>query len=166
MANGGWGGGIELAGCSLLMRVNVHVYERVRGGGGGVKRISCFDGARSQPERTVHVLYCGGVHYDALLVDSKDLAFAPAPAPRPVKPPGGHPAHPRCPVDSAPCACRGVALSLTLCCHHRHTFDHGPPSKKAKFGSQGAWGKLFGGAVGGGSFQKNVSGLKHGHRWW
>ena len=78
MASGGWGGGIEMAAFSRLKRVNVHVYERKRGGGlfsrrgrgssggaGGFKRISCFDypGAR----KTVHVLYCGGVHYDALV---------------------------------------------------------------------------------------------------
>lgn len=43
-------------------QVNVHVYEKERWG--GYKRISCFDvdGAR----KTVHVLYCGGVHFDAL----------------------------------------------------------------------------------------------------
>jgi hypothetical protein len=45
-----------------VAQVNVHVYE----GGGlwGFKRISCFDveGAR----RTLHLLYCGGVHFDAL----------------------------------------------------------------------------------------------------
>ncbi len=65
-----------MAAFSRLKRVNVHVYERKRGGGmfsrrgrgsggGGFKRISCFDypGAR----QTVHVLYCGGVHYDALV---------------------------------------------------------------------------------------------------
>ena len=44
-----------MAACSRLNTVNIHVYER---GGGGFKRISCFDapGAR----RTVHVLYRGG----------------------------------------------------------------------------------------------------------
>jgi hypothetical protein len=53
-----------MAACSHLKRVNVHVYERSTMG--SYKRISCFDyerGARS----TVHVLYCGGVHYDALV---------------------------------------------------------------------------------------------------
>jgi hypothetical protein len=73
MAHAGWGGGIEMAACALLKRVNVHVYERKSGlgflptglGGGGYKRISCFD--VSNAARTVHVLYCGGVHYDALV---------------------------------------------------------------------------------------------------
>jgi hypothetical protein len=91
-----WGGGIELAGCSLLHNVNVHVYERVRGGNRGsgpihqIKRISCFggggggagsggagsggDGARG----TVHVLYGGGTHYDALVVKPGDLVKGPA----------------------------------------------------------------------------------------
>ena len=57
-------GGIEMAACSHLKRVNVHVYERSTYN--SYKRISCFDcekGARA----TVHVLYCGGVHYDALV---------------------------------------------------------------------------------------------------
>ena len=46
-----------------LKNINVHVYERSRG---GFQRISCFnvDGART----TVHVLYGGRVHYDALIL--------------------------------------------------------------------------------------------------
>jgi len=64
MATGGWGGGIEMAACSLLKRVNVHVYERRRGG--GFERISCFD-SPTPTQRTIHVLYQGGVHYDALV---------------------------------------------------------------------------------------------------
>jgi hypothetical protein len=75
LSRSGWGGGIELAACARLKRVNVHVYERK---GSAFKRISCFDvppsssssSARSSvtatPVRTLHVLYCGGVHYDAL----------------------------------------------------------------------------------------------------
>ncbi|KAJ1388926.1 hypothetical protein B484DRAFT_409483 [Ochromonadaceae sp. CCMP2298] len=44
---------------------NVHVYER---DGDGFKRISAFD-RPDCPERktTIRVLYCGGVHYDALV---------------------------------------------------------------------------------------------------
>mmetsp|Transcript_41784 Transcript_41784/g.118127 ORF Transcript_41784/g.118127 Transcript_41784/m.118127 type:complete len:395 (-) Transcript_41784:64-1248(-) len=64
IAAGGWGGGIEMAACALLKKVNIHVYERRRGG--SFQRISCFD----SPERTkstIHVLYQGGVHYDALI---------------------------------------------------------------------------------------------------
>jgi len=65
MASGGWGGGIEMASFSQMKRVNVHVFERRRGGGGGYKRISVFDVKGA--DKTVHVLYCGGVHYDALV---------------------------------------------------------------------------------------------------
>lgn len=61
MGTGGWGGGIEMAVCSRLKNVNVHVYEPR---GGAFKRISCFD--VSTAARTIHVLYQGGVHYDAL----------------------------------------------------------------------------------------------------
>ena len=64
MAVGGWGGGIEMAACARLKKVNVHVYERA---GGGFKRISLFD-APGGSTKTIHVLYRGGVHYDALQV--------------------------------------------------------------------------------------------------
>ena len=87
MARGGiWGGGIELAGCSLLMKANVHVWEKLPGsGGGGVKRISCFDylktGQYNQKEAipTIHVLYRGGIHYDALVVDEAEIVRTPPP---------------------------------------------------------------------------------------
>lgn len=46
-----------------LHRVNVHVYEK-RSMRGGFKRISCFDVGGAK--KTVHVLYCGGVHYNAI----------------------------------------------------------------------------------------------------
>eukprot|EP00440_Ansanella_granifera_P007049 gb/GFBE01007636.1/.p1 GENE.gb/GFBE01007636.1/~~gb/GFBE01007636.1/.p1 ORF type:complete len:292 (+),score=61.27 gb/GFBE01007636.1/:1-876(+) len=62
MFYGGWGGGIEMACCSVLKQVNVHVYEKAAG---GFKRISCFDVAR--PRKTVHVLYQGRMHYDSLM---------------------------------------------------------------------------------------------------
>lgn len=61
MSCGGWGGGIEMACCSLLRKVNVHVYERALA---GFKRISCFD--TPQARKTIHVLYQGRMHYDAL----------------------------------------------------------------------------------------------------
>lgn len=64
MASGGWGGGIEMAVCSMLKKVNVHVYEGKRGG--GFERISCFD-SPVKTKTTIHVLYQGGVHYDALV---------------------------------------------------------------------------------------------------
>jgi hypothetical protein len=63
MSTGGWGGGLEMAACSLMKRVNVHVYQR---GGGGYKRISCFD-CPQPADKTINVLYQGGVHYDAFV---------------------------------------------------------------------------------------------------
>jgi len=57
MAVGGWGGGIEMAACSLLKNVNVHVYEN-SGRSLEFKRISCFDAPNAK--QTVHVLYQGG----------------------------------------------------------------------------------------------------------
>lgn len=63
MAQGGWGGGIEMAACCLSQRVNVHVYERRRH---GFERISCFN-CPQKAKQTIHVLYQGGVHYDALV---------------------------------------------------------------------------------------------------
>lgn len=62
ISRSGWGGGIEMAACSRMRGVNVHVYER---SSVGYKRISCFDVPGAT--RTVHVLYRGGVHYDALV---------------------------------------------------------------------------------------------------
>jgi hypothetical protein len=102
MARSGWGGGIEMAACSRLMGVNVWVYEKI---GRGYERISCFDapggggsgggsgggtngGARGAAAAagTVHILYRGGVHYDALLPEGDELAAAVArAAQRPVK---------------------------------------------------------------------------------
>jgi len=66
MKYSGWGGGIEMAACARLMKVNVHVYEKRRRGG-GYERISCFDAPAKGNNKTVHVLYCGGCHYDALV---------------------------------------------------------------------------------------------------
>lgn len=64
MSHGGWGGGIEMAACSRMNKVNVHVYEADRRGG-GYKRISCFDYPHAR--ETIHVLYRGACHYDALV---------------------------------------------------------------------------------------------------
>lgn len=64
MAKGGWGGGIEMAACALLKKVNVHVYERRFLG--GYRRISCFD-CPEQNSSSIHVLYQGAMHYDALV---------------------------------------------------------------------------------------------------
>ena len=49
MATEGWAGGIEFVGCSLLLHVNLHVGESVKGGVGSIKRIGCFNGAPSAP---------------------------------------------------------------------------------------------------------------------
>jgi len=54
-----------MAACSRMKKVNIHVYEASGQGGGGFKRISCFDAPGAS--KTVHVLYRGGVHYDALV---------------------------------------------------------------------------------------------------
>ena len=73
MARGSaWGGGIEMAACSQLHSVSVWVYERR---GGGFERISCFDSADADAP-TVHILYKGGVHYDALIPDAAEVASA------------------------------------------------------------------------------------------
>lgn len=65
MAVSGWGGGIEMAACSLLKNVNIHVYESEKRRNNEFRRISCFDSPNAA--RTIHVLYQGGVHYDALV---------------------------------------------------------------------------------------------------
>jgi hypothetical protein len=64
MARSGWGGGIEMAACSQYKKVNVHVYEQQQGG--NFRRISCFDNPSAQ--KTVHVLYRGRMHFDALVI--------------------------------------------------------------------------------------------------
>mmetsp|Transcript_21002 Transcript_21002/g.30093 ORF Transcript_21002/g.30093 Transcript_21002/m.30093 type:complete len:289 (+) Transcript_21002:657-1523(+) len=67
MARGSWGGGIEMACFSQLKNCNVHVYER---SSMGFKRISAFDHPDNpQSKPVVRVLYCGGIHYDALVVN-------------------------------------------------------------------------------------------------
>eukprot|EP01033_Poteriospumella_lacustris_P014931 gene14931-10679_t len=64
MSRGSWGGGIEMACLSQMKQVNVHVYER---SGMGYKRISAFDvPVNTESRPIIRVLYCGGVHYDAL----------------------------------------------------------------------------------------------------
>merc|ERR1719296_84636 len=56
MRHSGWGGGIEMAACSILHQINVHVYEGRRRG--EFERISCFD-APKRTQRTINVLYKG-----------------------------------------------------------------------------------------------------------
>lgn len=74
MARGGWGGGIEMAAFSRLKKVNVHVFERKRG---DYKRISVFEVPGAS--KTVHVLYQGGVHYDALVPKGPLVKGPPSP---------------------------------------------------------------------------------------
>eukprot|EP00294_Goniomonas_avonlea_P004344 CAMPEP_0114552650 /NCGR_PEP_ID=MMETSP0114-20121206/7236_1 /TAXON_ID=31324 /ORGANISM="Goniomonas sp, Strain m" /LENGTH=277 /DNA_ID=CAMNT_0001737537 /DNA_START=55 /DNA_END=888 /DNA_ORIENTATION=+ len=68
MAGGAWGGGIEMASACMLKNVNIHVYER---SGGAFKRISCFEPPSGVGRKTVHVLYGGRCHYDALVPSSR-----------------------------------------------------------------------------------------------
>eukprot|EP00658_Telonema_sp_P-2_P052279 TRINITY_DN40491_c0_g1_i1.p1 TRINITY_DN40491_c0_g1~~TRINITY_DN40491_c0_g1_i1.p1 ORF type:complete len:151 (+),score=11.50 TRINITY_DN40491_c0_g1_i1:147-599(+) len=81
MSRSGWGGGIELLACSRCFGVNVHVYERRAA---GYKRISAFD--HTDAKGTVPVLYCGGVHYDALKPDLSTGFICKSPTLKPQKP--------------------------------------------------------------------------------
>jgi len=65
MSGGRWGGGIEMAVCAKMKDVNIHVYERRGWFSGGYERISCFENPGAK--KTVSVLYCGGIHYDAFI---------------------------------------------------------------------------------------------------
>jgi len=65
MAVGGWGGGVEIAACSHMYNVNIHVYEADPKSDEFV-RISCFNLDSPKRRRTLHVLYHGRNHYDAL----------------------------------------------------------------------------------------------------
>ena len=49
MSMSGWGGGIEMAVCSLLKKVNVHVYANASSR--GYLRISCLDSPEEQGTR-------------------------------------------------------------------------------------------------------------------
>jgi len=64
MAVEGWGGGIEIASCSQLYKVNIHVYEADPTKTNEYVRISCFNVDRAK--QTLHILYHGRNHYDAL----------------------------------------------------------------------------------------------------
>eukprot|EP00804_Cyclotella_cryptica_P023163 CCRYP_000378-RA/>CCRYP_000378-RA protein AED:0.02 eAED:0.02 QI:929/1/0.66/1/0.5/0.33/3/111/1239 len=65
MAVGGWGGGVEIAACSHMYNVNIHVYETDPKSDEFV-RISCFNLDSPKRRKTLHVLYHGRNHYDAL----------------------------------------------------------------------------------------------------
>lgn len=136
MARSGWGGGIEMAACSRLMGVNVWVYEKV---GRGFERISCFDapcgggggagGGAPRPADaagTVHILYQGGVHYDALLPEGAELAAAVAQA-----------AHR--PVKASARAGQGGAQARGPPAGPRHWGGHGKPQQRPAAPSVGGW---------------------------
>lgn len=67
MSRGSWGGGIEMAVCSRIRKVNIHVYQKKSST--GYTRISAFDYPENAQKRpTLRILYQGGVHYDALSI--------------------------------------------------------------------------------------------------
>jgi hypothetical protein len=66
IADGAWGGGIEMAVVAHMKRVAVHVYESR---GTGFKRISRFLAPAGADSKIIRVLYCGGIHYDALALE-------------------------------------------------------------------------------------------------
>jgi hypothetical protein len=73
MKTSGHGGGLEIAVCSLLYNVNVHVFNRVRG---GHERITCYD--VEDGKRTLNLLYVSKIHFDVLVLKGVDIN-APVP---------------------------------------------------------------------------------------
>ncbi|EED86668.1 predicted protein [Thalassiosira pseudonana CCMP1335] len=63
--DGVWGGGVEIAAVSHMFNVNVHVYERKKSSDEYL-RISCFNVDSDVSKKTLHILYQGRNHYDAL----------------------------------------------------------------------------------------------------
>jgi len=61
---GEWGGAVEMAVCSHIKAVDIHVYERVAG---GFHRICAFDVKRGRRQGVVSILFRPG-HYDAFVV--------------------------------------------------------------------------------------------------
>ena len=83
MRNGAWGGGIEMAAFAHLYDIEVHVYEQQADPQFPFRRISRFccqqkgkapKDSENSNKAVVSVLYCGGVHYDAL-VPTSPLVF-------------------------------------------------------------------------------------------
>lgn len=67
MSRGAWGGGIEMAACSIMKNCNIHVYQR-SSSSSIYKRISAFDHPDGpEKKKIVRVLYQGNCHYDALV---------------------------------------------------------------------------------------------------
>ena len=66
-----WGGGLEMAVCSHMKNVNIHVYESASPG--AYRLIARFDSPK-QAQRNINLLYVGRNHYDALVVRPHTLA--------------------------------------------------------------------------------------------
>ena len=79
----GHGGAMELALYAHTRNVAVHVYEPCVGG--GYLRIARFDSVTA--ERTLHLLFAGGNHYD-VLTPAEPPAVASSPKAAPALPPG------------------------------------------------------------------------------
>ena len=85
----GWGGGIEMAAFAHLHGIGVCVYERTCQSIYPYKRIARFDagGRDGASEKYVDVLYCGGVHYDALVARAEPVELENEPRNRHLPPP-------------------------------------------------------------------------------
>lgn len=71
MSRGAWGGGIEMAICSQIRKVNIHVYQK---SSSSYTRISAFDYPNeARKRRVVRVVYTGSMHYDALSAPAREV---------------------------------------------------------------------------------------------
>ena len=61
-ASNDWGGNLEIAACSVLKKVNIHVYRILHG---ELRRTTCVT-SPVHTEQTIQVLYTGMSHYDLL----------------------------------------------------------------------------------------------------
>lgn len=66
-STGSWGGAIEIAIFARLFGIAVYVYEQVDGDSGLHRRVAAFLPPH-ETEQSAHLVYRGGVHYDALEV--------------------------------------------------------------------------------------------------
>tara|TARA_B110001452_G_C15027137_1_gene358967 strand:+ start:4 stop:609 length:606 start_codon:yes stop_codon:yes gene_type:complete len=64
---GSWGGAIEIAVFARLFGIAVYVYEQVDGDPGRHRRVAAFLPPH-ETEQSAHLVYRGGVHYDALVL--------------------------------------------------------------------------------------------------
>jgi hypothetical protein len=61
-----WGGGIEIAACAQLYKVDIHVYQRTSK---GYTRISTFP--QTNPRKTLNLLYEGNCHYNYIEISGR-----------------------------------------------------------------------------------------------